>query len=600
MSLGAFGGYVIFKFANPVENHPDNPFGVDFTIFGNPLDEWSEQGIVSVMKDENGNGLPDDTWYELAGSEYFFSSTIKNYEVTYTNPNEASAADVPWTDNQGDSGAVLANGFHTQPYYPLADSFPDVASNEYSLGGTRVADEVDRTIPTYIKSYRKAFGYVDNQLRGSAPYTVPDNPYTPEKENSGGDAFDISWAVDSNGEYVDLDEIHFVKVHNAVLADAGWLGEVSTEVTGAFDVAPNDTVTGELDFLHFKELPDTVYTNMFTFELFAYYKGRWQEDREIDWNFNREGISVNKDNMVFTQVTGDIELTAAIADNPAVSASANTYVKSLEIQTKIKDVKVNENSPDSIIGLSGLFEDPDDGQAEITTSIVTGYNDTIVSAAINDNNLTLSFLKTGATHLMIKGSANGKIAYFQFVVAVNAADGPVIANPIMDIAVNKGANDTSINLLPVFTIDGYNDTLIMKSIASNTNEQVVEASVQENMLQLHFLSPGNTTLVVEGMINDKSTYTSFQVTVNSIMEIDNNKPQQKDICIYPNPASDYVKIRGACNATIIMYNMAGYPVLQVKGQSQEELLQISNLRKGVYIIRVIGESQNIVFRLIKQ
>ena len=127
MSLGAFGGYVIFKFANPVENHPDNPFGVDFTIFGNPLDEWSEQGIVSVMKDENENGLPDDTWYELAGSEYFFSSTIKNYEVNYTNPNQASAADVPWTDNQGDSGAVLANGFHTQPYYPLADSFPEVA-----------------------------------------------------------------------------------------------------------------------------------------------------------------------------------------------------------------------------------------------------------------------------------------------------------------------------------------------------------------------------------------------------------------------------------------------------------------------------------------
>ena len=70
MSLGAFGGYVVFKFANPVENDPDNPYGVDFTIYGNPLDEWSEQGIVSVMQDENGNGLPDDTWYELAGSDY--------------------------------------------------------------------------------------------------------------------------------------------------------------------------------------------------------------------------------------------------------------------------------------------------------------------------------------------------------------------------------------------------------------------------------------------------------------------------------------------------------------------------------------------------
>jgi len=66
LSLGAFGGYVIFSFEEPVKNHPDNPFGVDFIIFGNPMPTFSEPGIVSVMKDENGNRLPDDTWYELA------------------------------------------------------------------------------------------------------------------------------------------------------------------------------------------------------------------------------------------------------------------------------------------------------------------------------------------------------------------------------------------------------------------------------------------------------------------------------------------------------------------------------------------------------
>ncbi|MDD3153214.1 MAG: hypothetical protein PHE45_10090, partial [Bacteroidales bacterium] len=39
LSLGAFGGYVVFAFDNPVENDPDNPFGVDFTIFGNPQND---------------------------------------------------------------------------------------------------------------------------------------------------------------------------------------------------------------------------------------------------------------------------------------------------------------------------------------------------------------------------------------------------------------------------------------------------------------------------------------------------------------------------------------------------------------------------------
>ena len=340
MSLGAFGGYVIFKFANPVEDHPDNPFGVDFTIFGNPLNDWSEPGIVSVMKDENENGLPDDTWYELAGSEYFFSSTIKNYEVNYTNPNQDSAADVPWADNQGNSGAVLANGAHVQPYYPLADSFPEVASNEYSLSGTRVADEVD-TVPTFIKSYQKAFGYVDNQLRGIAPYTLPDNPYTPEKENSGGDAFDIIWAVDTNGEYVDLNEIHFVKVHNAVLADAGWLGEVSTEITGAVDVTPDNSITGITDLIVLKSLPDTIIGNSYQLEAFAFDNGRWDKEATINWDINLPDATINSENLLNFSSSGKLTVIASLEENPSITAIDSVFL-------------VYQNDPSSIS--SNYFE----------------------------------------------------------------------------------------------------------------------------------------------------------------------------------------------------------------------------------------------------
>ena len=76
MCLGAFGGYVIFRFEEPVENDPGNPYGVDFTLFGNPMEHWSEPGVVWVMKDENENGLPDVTWFELAGSDFNCSSTV--------------------------------------------------------------------------------------------------------------------------------------------------------------------------------------------------------------------------------------------------------------------------------------------------------------------------------------------------------------------------------------------------------------------------------------------------------------------------------------------------------------------------------------------
>src|ERR1700750_1183888 len=64
VSLGGYGGYIVFGF----DQSSSNPTGVDVGIYGNPLIgvdmEFSEPGIVSVMQDVNKNGLPDDVWYE--------------------------------------------------------------------------------------------------------------------------------------------------------------------------------------------------------------------------------------------------------------------------------------------------------------------------------------------------------------------------------------------------------------------------------------------------------------------------------------------------------------------------------------------------------
>ncbi len=334
VSLGAFGGYIVFKFENPVQNDPNNPFGVDFTVFGNPIKDpitdevtWSEQGIVSVMKDENNNGLPDDTWYELAGSEYFFSSTLKNYAVTYTNPQQAEATNVPWSDNQGNSGFILTNEYHEQPYYPSAELFPDIDPEAYSLTGTRMPDEIDRSKPASIKNYAKAFGYADNKPRNPSftTHTIPDNPYTLERENSGGDAFDISWAVDEDGNYVDLDEIHFVKVHTGILADAGWLGEVSTEIAGAVDVSPNSSISGLMDMLILKDLPDTISSETYPIELFAFQNGRYQPEAEVNWSLSLPEANINEENVLSCSSSGKIIVTASLVNNPSITITDSTY-----------------------------------------------------------------------------------------------------------------------------------------------------------------------------------------------------------------------------------------------------------------------------------
>jgi hypothetical protein len=345
LSLGAFGGYVVYSFEEAVENNPDNPFGVDFTIFGNPSMQWSEPGVVSVMVDENKNGRPDDTWYELAGSDYHFSSTIQDYSVEYENPGDT--ADVPWTDNQDGSGFVLMNDLHKQSYYPEADLFPGVDPVSYSLAGTRIQDAVDDSNPWMI-SHRRDFGYVDNQVRGAlkslepfksleplkgsklayaaSAQALPDNPYTREVENIGGDAFDIGWAVDSSGDYVDLDRIHFVKVHTGVMAHGNWLGEISTEITGAVVVAADTSVSGVQEMVVVKDLPKVIDTNVFQLEAFAFDMGRLQPGKSISWTSSQPWATVGQDQVLTVTQSGELTLTAYLADKPEIETSVISTV----------------------------------------------------------------------------------------------------------------------------------------------------------------------------------------------------------------------------------------------------------------------------------
>ncbi len=327
LTLGAWGGYVVFRFENPVKNHPDNPFGVDFIIFGNATAYWSEPASVWVMKDENANGLPDGTWYQLAGSDYFFSSTRHQYQLTYTNPKSERAADVPWEDHKGERGYVYANSFHTQPYYPDSTIFTHIPSNHYTLSGSRIQGHLDRSHPAMITSSRRAFGYADNTPRGSAPFDMPDNPYTATIEHAGGDGFDIGWAVDHQGNYMELDEIHFVKVQTAMLDHGGWMGEVSAEITGAVVVTPQPGVSGVLDMVVVKDVPPVIDQTPFPLEAHAFHRGRHQPGQTIIWSSDRDDAYVDHEGWLHFTGSGSLQLTAYLENNPEIKAVTTTMLQ---------------------------------------------------------------------------------------------------------------------------------------------------------------------------------------------------------------------------------------------------------------------------------
>ncbi|MDE5761934.1 MAG: cell surface protein, partial [Bacteroidales bacterium] len=190
----------------------------------------SEPGIVMVSFDRNQNGIPDDPWYELAGSEYRKPQTKHHYRIAYQRPDEQKPAaphpNVPaitdtayirFTDSEGKTGYVPRNAYHRQSYYPQWVS-ESVLSFEGTLLANNAVDESGNG--SYYVLYAYDWGYVDNH-----PNEVADKS-----------SFNIEWAVDENGNSVHLPCIDFVRVYTGVSQSCGWLGETSTELSKAEDL----------------------------------------------------------------------------------------------------------------------------------------------------------------------------------------------------------------------------------------------------------------------------------------------------------------------------------------------------------------------------
>jgi hypothetical protein len=221
VSLGGFGGYIIVGFDHSImAGSGDYDFAIKGNSYNTDNGNSNEPGIVWVMQDTNGNGLPDDEWYELKGSETGKNGTLQNYSVTYYRPSGAGQS-VHWRDSEGATGTIDYLGeYHPQAYY-----YPNwITADSYTLRGTRLASRnVLNSTTGYWSTNPFDWGYADN---------------------AGSDAlsdqrigFKIANAMYSDGTPISLKYIDFVKVQVANNAKSGWLGEMSTEVFSFEDLS---------------------------------------------------------------------------------------------------------------------------------------------------------------------------------------------------------------------------------------------------------------------------------------------------------------------------------------------------------------------------
>lgn len=220
LSLGGFGGYVVFEFDHEVRNIP----GPDFVIFGNAFSGSSEPGIVEVSPDGK-------SWYRLRGSEDEADRAIRDYTIEYTRPADLSAASpIAWHDSRNATGTIDPVAFHRQSYWPVF-----LADQPHTLTFSGICLPANASWDDQAKKYvLTAFqwGYADNW---SADY---DTSVGNDPDTRGSNKFDLDQAVDAEGCPVTLTIVRQIKVYTAQNQTVGsGLGETSTEICGALSLS---------------------------------------------------------------------------------------------------------------------------------------------------------------------------------------------------------------------------------------------------------------------------------------------------------------------------------------------------------------------------
>jgi hypothetical protein len=220
---GGFGGYTMFKFDHSVPRNGTN--GEEIKIGGNAFGGWNEPGIVWVSQDLNGNGLPDDTWYELVGSHSFDSKTVRRYAVAYHRVTHVDRPDrgelsTAWVDSRGAGG-------RPGPLQAYREELP----SPMTLVGTLLDNAL-----IYADGVS---GYADVGDTGRVS---------------------LSNAIQVNGDHVDLEYIDFIRIQTAIHYYHAAFGNGSPEAG-----TPTDRTMHNPDML-IEGKPDSNRTGYYNYE----------------------------------------------------------------------------------------------------------------------------------------------------------------------------------------------------------------------------------------------------------------------------------------------------------------------------------------------
>jgi hypothetical protein len=206
-SLGSIGGYAVWD----VKKHQ-----ADYQINGNAFAGWNEHGVVWVQEDNNGNGLPDEMWYELTGGDDKNADLkpliTRRYAIAYMKFGSGNGA-------VNEYGQIVGKAIYWADCRGRAGYIPYGWPAPWGVVGNKV---------TYTCTLLRDTGSTDGYTGA-----IGDGGNSGYVDTTASPMFYVNNAIDTAGNSVTLTNVRFVKVHTAIFRYGGIFGEVSTEITTA-------------------------------------------------------------------------------------------------------------------------------------------------------------------------------------------------------------------------------------------------------------------------------------------------------------------------------------------------------------------------------